>query len=842
VQEPVPYWTQNGSPPVPYSRAGVGPTAYAREENSELWEYWNVIFRHWRLIASLFLASVLCAALVVFSMTPIYTGVSTILIERQTPQVLEANKEQIDADSASFYKTQYELLKSPTLIASVVRELALDKNPYFTGRSTSKGGIAASLTPASVGSLFSSGDERVVSRDNNPQDPAGAESADSAQAIPPAAVNFVEPETGKVQQTADAMPPVQSVSAPATDPVASAPDPPAQRTIATAPIPAVRPLVDAAEINPQIMRVYTAGLAIRPEFDTRLTVVAFSSPDPVLAARITNAHVRAFIRAGYQLHTQSSEMAQRFLTAQLGELEQRLERSEAALNDYRRARGIVAFSLDDKDKMMSERMEDLNRALLQAEENRIALEADVQTIKANDYDAVPEVVNSTLIQHLKVEASRLSGQYTNLANEYTPSYPPLIQLRAQLMEERKRLQQETLGVVNSIRSRYETAVKREAELRTEFEQEKAHVMSLKEASLRDAVLAREVETNQILYKNVLERIKVLGVASEAHVTNVSVVDVAHVPSIPSSPKKRLSIALAGFLSLLVGIGLAFVIEGSHRGLKNADEVQRFLQLPNLATVIHIPSSGEKRSLSASLASKLLPGDKPRLGNIAGRSELLPARSMLAAASEAYRAVRTGILLSRAGSPPRTVLFTSAIPGEGKSLTAVNTAIVFAHMHDRVLLIDADLRRPRCHEIFAQENRVGLAEVLSGVEELEDAIQPTSVKGLFLLAAGQSPPNPSELLASKKMRDVLEAAMGEYEYVLLDSAPILPVSDSVIISTQVEGTILVTESSTAKPFVRDACTRLSYVGAKMLGVVLNNVDPEYQRYYAPYMYTTPDHFA
>ena len=217
--------------------------------------------------------------------------------------------------------------------------------------------------------------------------------------------------------------------------------------------------------------------------------------------------------------------------------------------------------------------------------------------------------------------------------------------------------------------------------------------------------------------------------------------------------------------------------------------------------------------------------------------LLPAPSLFIAAGEAYRAIRTAILLSRSEAPPKTILFSSAVAGEGKSVTAVNTAIAFAHMLDRILLIDADLRRPSCHELLHQSQHPGLAQVLSGLATLDEAIQPTGVKGLYLISAGLTPPNPSELLGSKMMREVLASLEAAYDHVLIDSAPILPVSDSVALSSMVDGVVIISGARTPKEIVRDACARLIYIGAKVLGIVLNEASPELQRYYHRYYHTT-----
>jgi succinoglycan biosynthesis transport protein ExoP len=729
-------------------------TVFPHEEDFELWDYWSVIRRNVRMILGIIVAAEILTLIVCFVLTPKYTGESTIQIEREQPEALEtgANRQDLEADpNDSFYKTQYEVLKSKELAAQVIKDLSLDKNPLFT-ESGKKPNIFKRLM-----SLFFADD--------------------------------------KVDHRADIM-----------------------------------------GVKPELVDRYMDDLTIRPQLETRLVTVSFTSPDPEIAAAVANAHVQAYIRQGYQLHAETNATTQHFLEGELGELEKKMEKSEAALNEYRRERGIVSVTRDDKDEMVGDRLTALNKALVEAEETRISLQADVGTIQNNNYDSVPAVVNNALIQSLKVEASRLEGQYASLSNQFTPDYPPVAQLHAQLLEVQRKENQEVKRVVDALKSRYDQALARENDIRDDLEREKAHAMALEDASLHDVVLERELETNRALYQSVLERIKVLGVASAAQLTNVELIDRASVPLRPSSPKKRLSMVLAGFLALLIGIGAAFMIEGADKGLKTAEEVQRYLHLPNLATVLRFSGPSEKTRLPKELSSlRWSPAAQQLPANGNSPEGVLPARSLFGAASEAYRAVRTGILLSRSEKPPKTILFTSATAGEGKSMTTLNTAIAFANMLDKVLLIDADLRRPRCHELLDRQGHPGLAEVLSGLNELNDVIQPTNIKGLFLLSAGLTPPNPSELLGSKRMREILAAAGASFEHVLIDSAPVLPVSDTVVLSTLVDGVVLVAASQTVRQLVRDACSRLAYVGTKVIGVVLNNVNPEHQRYYAPYVY-------
>ena len=309
------------------------PPALGPDAEPELREYWEVIRRHTKLIGGLFvIAELLTFLLVVFVVTPVYTGLSTILIESQTPQVLESNNDRSDREEVeSFYRTQYEILKSRTLAAKVIRDLALDRNPHFN--STKKPSLVGRFL-SWPGSLFSS-KPRIRAADLQRADILG--------------------------------------------------------------------------IKAQIIDKYLRGLTIRPEFDTRLAEVIFTSPDPVLAAKITNAHVQAYIQDGYERRSHSNEAAQRFLEGELGELEKRVEKSEATLNDYRRGRGIVAFSINDKNQMVSDRMAAINKALVDAEETRIALQADVETVNNDNYDAVPAVVSNGLIQRFEGPAVRASG-------------------------------------------------------------------------------------------------------------------------------------------------------------------------------------------------------------------------------------------------------------------------------------------------------------------------------------------------------------------------------------------------------------------------------------------------
>jgi polysaccharide biosynthesis transport protein len=270
-------------------------------------------------------------------------------------------------------------------------------------------------------------------------------------------------------------------------------------------------------------------------------------------------------------------------------------------------------------------------------------------------------------------------------------------------------------------------------------------------------------------------------------------------------------------------------------LKSPEEVERYLRLPNLGVVPDFFSLDWRRYAP----QRFLHAAPQMPTSLASGKELalVPPHHSFSMIAEAYRTLRTAILLSRAGEPPKTVLFTSGIHGEGKTVTVVNTAIIFAQMGVRVLVIDADLRRPGCHQVLGLENELGLSEVLTGQRALTEAIRPTGIRGLFLLSAGSIPPNPAELVGSKKMQETVTALQEQYDHILIDSPPVMQLSDAVLLSTMVDGVVLVVSNQeTPKYVVREACSRLNYARAKILGVMLNRVNlrsGDYAYYYRPY---------
>ncbi|HVA80779.1 MAG TPA: polysaccharide biosynthesis tyrosine autokinase, partial [Candidatus Binataceae bacterium] len=440
---------------------------------------------------------------------------------------------------------------------------------------------------------------------------------------------------------------------------------------------------------------------------------------------------------------------------------------------------------------------------------------------------------------------------------------PLRQLKARLDQLQRSYQQELEKQAAIIKAQYQAAQTKEADLEAELNQERVQALGLNDAAVEYAILRREVDTNRELYNSVLQRMKDVGLAAESQSSNIVVVDQAEAPGGPSSPHRTIDIIQAIAFGLALGIALAFLIEYQDKTLKTPEQVEIYLHLPNLAAV---PAfwRPESRTFTKGMRKRLDFGNKAAPEDANGkdangkppaverhtsangtllplyRRELAGTLNRYSVIGEAYRTLRTALMLSRAGAAPKTILFTSASNSEGKTVSSLNTALVFAHTGVRVVLVDVDLRRPRCHKVLGMENTLGLSQVLAGARLLKDVIRPTDIDSLWLLASGSIPPNPSELVGSEKMRDTLRELADQFDVIILDSPPILPVTDGILLSTMVDGVVLVANSSkTAKQHVRAACAKLAFARAKVFGVLLNQVDVNsqhyqyYRRYYGSY---------
>jgi succinoglycan biosynthesis transport protein ExoP len=739
-------------------------------ESANLRDYWHVIKKHKAIIATCLFAAVVVAAVIVLMTTPIYTARTTLLIERKEPQVVDV-KNVLSESSESDADDYYKT------------QYEILKSRSLAAQTIQEQGLEKNVV--FVGSADESRILKILKQ---------------LQQLPSKAFGWIN-------------------------------------SFFREPAP-VKP-GSVLGVNSKLVDAYQGMLEVEPIQRTRLVKIAFNAPDPQLSAQVANAHAEAYIRQGLKLRSQANQEAQSFLEEKLKELKKRVEESEAALNVYRREKGII--SLDDKENIVVERLADLNKRLTEAEAERIGLEAQVHLIRRRDYDSLPAVIASGLISSLKTQLTTLQGEYANLSAQFKAGYPQLARVKANLEEVQLRLQHEIRKIVSGVVSAHIAARGKENELRAKMEQQKAATLELKDAAVDYAVLAREVDTNRQLYDSVLGRMKEVGVAAEVRASNIYVIDKAEPPLIPSSPRKKLIFALAAVLGLMGGLGLALLFEHLDDTLKTSEDAERYLAVPNLGLVPEVRSSN--RFIDHAPIIRRLAVRKSGNGNSGSamifyprEPEEKPVSSFHSSgvANEAYRTLRTGILLSQGKQPPKTVLFTSAVHGEGKTATVVNTAISFARMGVRVLLIDADLRRPFCHKILGMRRGLGVAELLGGEIRPSWAIQPTHVDNLFFISSGSSALDPTEYIGSMKMREILSSLRRHYDYILIDSPPVMAVSDALLLSTMADGVVVVIGGQgTPRDTVRLACSRLHYAHAKILGTMLNRVNTNgngYAEYY------------
>jgi succinoglycan biosynthesis transport protein ExoP len=601
--------------------------------------------------------------------------------------------------------------------------------------------------------------------------------------------------------------------------------------------PPLDPQRSAAASLRGLVGAYLGGLTVTPVRDTQMVTIGFTTPDPALSARLANAHAREFIGWGIEINAHQSEEAEHFLEGKLTQIREQLEASEAAVNRYRRDKGIVPglISVNGKQDVILERLNKLSADLQEAHLQTIGVGTQVAMIKEGRQDALPSVIENSLVQKLKSQLDDDEAQYATLSGRFKPDYPPMIQLKRKIDGTRNILNQEMRNAEAVVRTQYFAAQQRENTLQHDLATEKAYAFGLNDSAVRYLILEREADSNRELYNAILKRVKDLTVVADVHASNVSLVDQAEPPGAPSSPNRNRDAVTALVLGLAAGIGLAFIMDLLDNTLKDSREVERYLRLPSLALIPEAPRTRESLYPSAQPAdAKALNGSGSYRGPYRNNRYVVSYNGRYSILGEAYRNLRTGLMLSRAGSHPRVTLITSAVPEEGKTTVSVNTAIVLAHAGGKVLLIDADLRIPQCHRRLAVSNTRGLTEVLTGLATPEECIQPTAVDNLFLMTSGQTPPNPSELLSSPQMRQLLEHLAQSFDHIIIDSPPALPVSDPIVLAQLVDGVVLVAGASkTPKHQIKAALGRLRHAHAKVFGIVLNRIKLHKLDYFYPY---------
>jgi polysaccharide biosynthesis transport protein len=577
-------------------------------------------------------------------------------------------------------------------------------------------------------------------------------------------------------------------------------------------------VADDLRAHSKVVDTYLDRLSVDPVRNSRLVALSFVSRDPHLAAGVANAAAETFIAHQLDQKVQATRYATNFLAQQLENARDRLEQAEKKLNGFMTANDIIFLNTEKTGQppdLVTQQLAVLSDALLKARAERIAKDSLVTGLKESDVNSVPAVLRSQLISQLKQEAATLDSEYKRLGQIFKPEYPRMQQLAEKTRETRRQLEVEVDRAVGAVRAEYQAAVQNERDLEAALVQQQSRARGLSARMAEYNLLRRNVDAGRELHGSLLSRMRETQISASLLTSNTSVADRAEVPTAPWRPRKLFNVLLGLVIGLFGGVGLAFVINYLDTTIKTAREAERLLRVRLLG---EIPSQAVGR--------RALPWrDSSRLVSLASHSD---ATSALA---EVFRSLRTTILYTDPDDPPRVLMVTSIHPGEGKTSLATNLAVSLAELDSgAVLLIDADFRRPAVHEVLGVARTPGFADVLAGRKELDLVVVPTSVPNLWTIPSG-SPHEAAELCASPRLRQVLSTLEERFRYIVLDTPPLLGLSDAMILASQADGVILtIREGRASRDAARLAIKTLAAVRARLLGAVLNDVRGDTDYYY------------
>jgi polysaccharide biosynthesis transport protein len=711
---------------------GAGYAQAVSADEVHLVDYFRVLHKRRWTALTVFLLVFGTVTIYTFTVTPIFSSRTQILIENENPNVVKF-EEVYDQNKSTndYYQTQYRILQSRLLARRTLDAEKLWKHPLLADEPDDS---LSSLNPAKwVTGMFA-----------------------DASAPPSAAADSME----TVSQS-------------------------------------------------RIIDRFLSGLTITPVRNSRLVDVNYRSPDAALASRVANALAKQYIEQNLEFKFLATQEATEFLNARTAEQRKALEKSEQALQQYREKTGAMA--LEDRQNIVVQRLADLNAAVTRARTDRIEKESVYNQIRAIQgdraaVDTFPAILNNTFIQQLKGQLNELQRQQAQLSDKLGARHPEMLKVQSAIETTQTRINAEVQKVVQALRNDYLAAQANERSLQASLDQQRAEAQELNRASIQYGVLQRDATSNQTMFAGLLERSRETGISGELKTSNIRIVDRAETPQRPASPNKTMNLFFAMFGGSLLGIALAFFFEYLDSRIKQPEELKTQLGLPFLGMV---PAFNPKETTGP-----------PLIGN-----------GMPNAFSEAFRAIRTNILFSSADAGSKTVVVTSSGPGEGKSVISANIAMSLAMAGQRVLLIDADMRRPKTHELFGITLEPGLSNMMVGDAKASDTVKRTLTPNLWLMAAGKNPPNPAELLGSRRFRDFL-ASLGEhFDWVIIDSPPVMAVTDASVIAHSVSGVVFVVGAEmTTKGTARAALDQLDSARAKYVGAILNRVDVNRNSYY------------
>ena len=560
-----------------------------------------------------------------------------------------------------------------------------------------------------------------------------------------------------------------------------------------------------------IAKMIRGGISVNPVKNSKIVDISYLSENPVLAQVIANTVAKAYIEELLEMSMSSTQYTIQWMTKKAEEEREKLEKSERSLQAYMKDQNFVA--IEDKVAVVPQKITEINSQLIKAEAKRKETETlynKVRGISANisDAESISAVASDPTVQSLRQQILKAEQQNMELSQKYGAKHPTMVRANEDLKGLKAKRDQEIRRVIDSIKNEYEMARSNEASLRGLLSQTNSEALNVNDKLIEYKVLSREAETNRQLYDALIKRIKEQSITEQVRSANVLIVENAEKPTSPVTPRTARNLLLGLLIGLLGGVGMVFFAEYLDQTIKSPEDAESKLGVSVLGMI-------------------------PLLKTPEHPIEQMVLKEPISAFTENYKAIRTALLLSAADRPPQKILVTSAQPEEGKTVTAINLATAIAQSDYSVLLVDADLRKPRLYKALGLPNSKGLSTYLAGASDM-NIIQAGPLPNLSIITSGPIPPNPSELLSSNRLHEMLRELGEKYDIIIFDAPPLLSVADSLILSKMLDGTLVIARAGkTSYDDVRKSLKSLTDLNARVLGVVINALDAKRNDYYYRY---------
>ena len=573
-----------------------------------------------------------------------------------------------------------------------------------------------------------------------------------------------------------------------------------------------------------LVGAYLGRLEIEPIRRTRLIDISFVGYNPGIITKIANEHVQAYIDKNLELKFQAAQDAISWLSKKLSDIKNNLAKAEDTLQRFKEKEDIVSLgdivSLSTKgDSIIHQKISELNSALTEARIKRLNLESTQKRLKKIEkgsemIESFPNIIDNPLINNLKNSLANLLMKKSELKEKYGEKHPRMMSLNAEIKQQEDKIIEQIAMVAKSISTRYEIAFAQEKSIYAELEREKRKAKNLTRKSIQFSVLQREVESNKQIYDTLLTRMKETSLTSGLNTSNLKIIDRAEASFSPIKPKKKRNILLAIIVGLAMGTGMAFFLEYMDDSIESPEDIEKHLGIPFLGPLGYVKN--------------------PKKDSEQTKWELFALNDPKSTTAEALRNIRTNISFRLKGKDDKSLVVASANPGEGKTLFAINMAILFASMGKKTVLIDADMRKPRINKLTDIERSPGLSDALIGEVQLSSIIKQVLLPNLYVVPSGTLPPNPAELLTSERMDEFQQKFNKTFDIIIYDTPPMMSVTDSLILSKSAGNTVLIIKGGeTERKAVKHAARQLEELDAKILGTVLNEIAMATARYYGKY---------